>query len=71
MRGIRQLDTVSDADGNLYRVTEVKADGCGHIIAILRGVNENGKTKRGRYKTASVAELAAYYELVNTEPKRH
>ena len=42
-----------------------------HIIAILRGVNENGKTKRGRYKTASVAELAAYYELVDTEPRRH
>ena len=67
MRGIRQMDTVRDADGNLYRVTEVKADGCGHIIAILRGVNENGKTKRGRYRLVTVPELVTEYTLADTD----
>lgn len=67
MRGIRQLDTVRDRAGSLFLVSTIRSDGYGHIIARLQGVDENGKTKRGRYRLVTVPELVTEYTLADTD----
>lgn len=67
MRGIRQLDTVRDRAGSLFLVSTIRSDGYGHIIARLQGVDENGKTKRGRYRHVTVPELVTEYTLADTD----
>lgn len=68
MQGIRQFDTVKDKNGERFRVTEVRTDGAGHILAVLQGITTDNRTKRGRARLVSVPELEIEYKRIDLAP---
>lgn len=68
MRGIRQFDTVKDKNGDRFRVTEVRTDGTGHILAVLRGITTDNRMKGGRARLVSVPELESEYTRIDLAP---
>lgn len=68
MRGIRQFDTVKDKNGDRFRVTEVRTDGTGHILAVLQGITTDNRTIRGRARLVSVPKLESEYTRIDLAP---
>ena len=68
MRGIRQFDTVKDKNGDRFRVTEVRTDGTGHILAVLQGITTVNRTRRGRARLVSVPKLESEYTRIDLAP---
>ncbi len=66
--GIKQYDTVKDRDGNRYRVTEVGSDGQGHVIAKLKGITPDNKSKRGPARIVDVNVLEEEYTRIDLPP---
>lgn len=65
---IKQYDTVKDKNGKRFRITEVKNDGAGHIIATLKGINPDGSARRGMPRKVGLEVLERDYTRINLAP---
>ena len=66
--GIQLYDTVKDGKGNRFRVVEVSSDGNGHVIASLRGLEADGRVKRGQARKVEASILEKEYTRVDLPP---
>lgn len=62
---IKQYDTVKDKKGDRYRVVEVGSDGKGHVIAKLKGITPDNRSKRGPARLVEVSVLEEEYTRID------
>lgn len=62
---IKQYDTVKDKNGDRFKVVEVGSDGKGHVIAKLKGITPDNRSKRGPARLVEVSVLEEEYTRVD------